>query len=376
MNQRIPYSKRCIAGFVGHHWAMGKMSNRASMQDLADALKVHVSTVSLALRDDPRISIATRERVKAEALRQGYKSNPLVNAWLRQVRRPGTAPAGVGIALLLGIDFSPEMADDPYFKILVEGARAQARELGYIVTEIRFGEGDEARLRKAVARLRYCGVRGVLVFDPEERISPSVVRDLEVDFAVVILLRAGGGNRFHFVGTNIGHNTILALSRLREMGCRRIALPLHQSQAQRVRRFVLLNYLGEQQFWPKRQRVPLPEEVVEDSPKRFIAWIREVKADAVLGVTYSLFTFLQKAGYRMPGDIVYAQIGVDARTELLGVNNRGFEIGRAAVFKLAGLITDNRFGVPDIPLMTLVPGSWYVPGMPEEPAATEAFPVH
>lgn len=349
--------------------SVGKIKNRASMQDLADALGVNVSTVSLALRDDPRISAATRERVKAEALRQGYKSNPLVNAWLRQVRRPGTAPAGVGIALLLGIDFSPEMARDPYYKILVDGARAQARAMGYIVTEIRFGSHDEASLRKAIARLRYCGVRGVLILDPEERISSAVVKDLETDFAVVILLRAGGGNRFHFVGTNIGFNTILALSKLQEMGCRRIGLPLHLSQAQRVRRFVLLSYLGEQQFWPKRQRVPLPQEVVEDDPRRFLSWVRRHKPDAVLGVNASALSHLQQGGYRVPEDIVYAQIGVDARKDLLGVNNRGFEIGRAAIFKVAGLITDNRFGVPEIPVMTLVPGSWFVPGMPDEPEA-------
>ncbi|MDX2082215.1 MAG: LacI family DNA-binding transcriptional regulator [Terrimicrobiaceae bacterium] len=346
---------------------MAKMTNRASMQDIAAALKVDVSTVSLALRDDSRISRATRERVKAEAERQGYKSNPLVNAWLRQVRKPGTAQAGVGIAFLLGLNVSAAVQAEPYYKILIEGARAEAGNLGYVVTEILFGLDDERHLLKAVSQLRYRGVRGVMIFDPEEKIPEAVVTDLEKDFAVVVLLRAGDRGRFHFVGTNIGQNTMLALARLRERGCRRIALTLHPSQALRLRKFVMLNYLGEQQSWPENERVPLPDRVIEHDPKKFLAWIRKVRPDAILSVNYALYVVLREAGYRMPGDLVFAHIGTDARPELTGVNNRAFEIGRSAVFKLAGLITENRYGIPEIPLMTLVPGVWAEPDDPGSP---------
>ncbi|MET4783417.1 substrate-binding domain-containing protein [Glaciihabitans sp. UYNi722] len=46
-----------------------------TMQDVANSLGVSVSTISLALRDDPVVSIATRARVQQEALRLGYVYN-------------------------------------------------------------------------------------------------------------------------------------------------------------------------------------------------------------------------------------------------------------------------------------------------------------
>lgn len=340
---------------------MGKIKGRVSLQDVADSLKLHLSTVSLAMRDDLRIAAATRTAVKTTAARLGYKSNPLVSAWLRQVRQPKTSQAGVCLAFLLGTAVSPETETDPYYKILVEGARAEARALGYIVNETRFGLDHERKLLRIVQQLRFRGVRGVVILDPDEILSSAVARSLEKDFAVVALLRCGGGHRFHFVGTNLGQNTTLALSRLREQGCRRIAFPVNRKQVYGLRRYVLSSYLCEQQNWAPDECLPLPEEIVEFDPKRFLSWVREVRPDSILSVNPALHDTLRKAGYQMPKDLVYAQIGTDARPELLGVDNRGFEIGRAAVFKLAGLLSENRIGVPDIPLMTLVPGLWSEP---------------
>lgn len=354
---------------------MGKISNRVSLQDVADETGVHISTVSLALRDDPRITEATREKVKSVAARLGYKSNPLVSAWLRQVRQPEVAQAGVGLAFLLGTQVNPGVAAEPYYTIILDGARDEARALGYLVTEIPFGLDDETRLLKAISRLRYRGVRGVLIFDPEEKIPAAVIRELENDFAVVVLLRCGGANRFHRVGTDVVANVSLALSRLRELGCRRIALPVHASHAQRVRKDALAAYLWQQQLWPRRERLPLPEENIEHHPEKFLAWIKAQRPDALLSVNYALYPLLQKAGYRMPGDLVFAHLGIDARPELTGINNRGFEVGRAAIFKLAGLVTGNRFGTPAIPLNTLVGGVWHEPAPASAPGSKRPFAV-
>ncbi|MBC8011790.1 MAG: LacI family DNA-binding transcriptional regulator [Burkholderiales bacterium] len=337
---------------------MGKITNRVSLQDIAKATGVHVSTASLALRDDPRLTPATIQKVKDAAAKLGYRANPLVSAWLRQVRQPEVAQAGTGLAFVLGTEVNKHVAAEPYYKILVDGAREEARALGYLITEIPFGLNEENRLLKAVARLRYCGVRGVLIFDPEENLPAAVVRELESDFAVVVLLRCGGAHRFHRVGTDIIANVTLALGRLREMGCRRIALPIHPSQAQRVRKDALAAYLWQQQQWPKRERFPLPTEAIEFTPELFIAWMEEQRPDALLSVNYNLHTILKSAGWRMPEDLIFAHLGTDARPELMGINNCGFEVGRAAIFKLAGLVTGNRFGAPNIPLNTLVGGVW------------------
>jgi len=43
------------------------------LSDLATSLDLNIATVSRALRDDPRVKPETRERVRAEAQRLGYR---------------------------------------------------------------------------------------------------------------------------------------------------------------------------------------------------------------------------------------------------------------------------------------------------------------
>ena len=60
---------------------------KATLEDVALKAGVHRTTVSLALREHPRIPAATRMRIKAIAAKLGYRINPLVSALLGSVSR-------------------------------------------------------------------------------------------------------------------------------------------------------------------------------------------------------------------------------------------------------------------------------------------------
>jgi transcriptional regulator with XRE-family HTH domain len=67
------------------------MKPNPTMQEVADRAQVSRMTVSRALRNDPKISLATRERVQQIARDMGYRTNALVSALmsnLRQTRAP------------------------------------------------------------------------------------------------------------------------------------------------------------------------------------------------------------------------------------------------------------------------------------------------
>ncbi|MCU0791263.1 MAG: helix-turn-helix domain-containing protein [Opitutaceae bacterium] len=68
------------------------------MRDIANLVGLDPSTVSLALRDHPRIAAATRERVRRAAAKLGYAPDPLLSAlasYRRNVHeRPVTATLG------------------------------------------------------------------------------------------------------------------------------------------------------------------------------------------------------------------------------------------------------------------------------------------
>lgn len=59
------------------------------MSDIAGQLGVSSSTVSRALRQDPRISASMRTRVRELTESIGYRPNPLVSALMATRRRRG-----------------------------------------------------------------------------------------------------------------------------------------------------------------------------------------------------------------------------------------------------------------------------------------------
>ena len=56
------------------------MNPRVTLRDIAQAAGVHYSTVSIALRDHPRISAPVRRKIKAIAQRMGYTPDPALAA--------------------------------------------------------------------------------------------------------------------------------------------------------------------------------------------------------------------------------------------------------------------------------------------------------
>lgn len=68
---------------------------RVSLREVAAAAKVCVMTVSLALRDNPRISEATRARIKRLAAELGYHPDPELSRLMNHLRASRTARGNI-----------------------------------------------------------------------------------------------------------------------------------------------------------------------------------------------------------------------------------------------------------------------------------------
>ncbi len=90
---------------------------RVTMKDVAAALGVSTATVSRALKDDPAISLATRQAVAEVAQRVQYRPS----APARRLRTKSTSLIGVVVQSL----------GDGYIGEVVLGIQDRARELGY-----------------------------------------------------------------------------------------------------------------------------------------------------------------------------------------------------------------------------------------------------
>src|ERR1700744_4217582 len=152
---------------------LGRQIQTARMAEIAQSVGVAPSTVSRALRSDPRISAATRQRVEEAAAALGYQPNPLVSALMANRRRRGGAGEVDVIALVTNYGGRESWRSKDVCRWEYDGIQNRAAALGFRVEVFPLSEyrNDSARLE---ATLRARGIRGVLLgFSREENEGAS-----------------------------------------------------------------------------------------------------------------------------------------------------------------------------------------------------------
>src|ERR1051325_11536779 len=107
------------------------MPARITQKQVAEAARLHPSTVSLALRAQAKIPKATRDRVIAAAERLGYQRDPMLSA-LPAYRKSRSHSAFHGVlGWLVWTDSPVHWQSSPEYSQYYVGACARAAELGY-----------------------------------------------------------------------------------------------------------------------------------------------------------------------------------------------------------------------------------------------------
>jgi LacI family transcriptional regulator len=122
------------------------MQKRITIKDIAKELNVHHSTVSRALRNDPRVTEATRDRVLACALKHGYQTN------MNAVQLRGTS--NNTIALIV-----PNI-NHTFFSDIVSQLTNLAYTKGYIISVFQSNEDyeQEVGIVNTIIKQNYAGV--------------------------------------------------------------------------------------------------------------------------------------------------------------------------------------------------------------------------
>jgi len=133
-----------------------------SVREVAAATGLSVATVSRALRDDPKVSAATRERVCVAAKKLGYSHNPYVGQMMSSLRRRHGGTFRGNMALVWK-NVYPGLALDIRHQQVLDGIRARAADLGYSLNEFDLAANKPESLRRILVNR---GIRGVLIFMP------------------------------------------------------------------------------------------------------------------------------------------------------------------------------------------------------------------
>jgi LacI family transcriptional regulator len=327
------------------------------MQEIANAAKVSRMAVSLALRNSPKISASTRERIRAAAEKLGYRPNPLVSALMTQLRgnRPPERPST--IAYVTAHPTEDGWRRPGPFVAFFEGAKKRAAQLGYVLehwwlrapglTGSRFCEVLHAR-----------AIHGMIVAPlPPGAGADSVECDWP-DFAAATIGYSLASPDLHRA-SNHQYGTIgVALRELARLGYRRIGLAMQAEQDERVQHQWSAGLLVYQQGIAPGDRVP-PLLCRGSFARSFAAWLSEHRPDAVLSHDAQTLRLLDRFGLRVPRDIGFAHLALsDGDKGIAGMNQNSELVGAAALDLVDAQLRHNERGIPAVPEIVLVPGFW------------------
>lgn len=330
---------------------------RTTLKDIAIRTDLSVAAVSLALRNHPSISPATRERVKEMAAKLNYAPDPGLSALAAHRTRLKVYRDFSVLALVTNWSTKDAWTKRPSAQKSIEGATIRARSLGYSLQHFWAREQGVSPKRFNQILLNR-GIRGILLA-PFEAPDDQLRLDWS-QFAVVALERPARYTYFHHVVPNHFAGILLAWEQLRARGYNRIGVIVWTDLAERASHQWEAGYAYLQSKTLDLNRVSALVLEPENPVAQIRSWLRRERPEAVMSRSEGFFEAARLEGLRIPGDIGYASLNVvDDHPDASGIQQNRHAMGEFAVDVLNSLLQGNHRGFHEIPHGTLVDGTWH-----------------
>lgn len=321
--------------------------------DIARAAGVHRTTVSMSLRDHPRIPKETRDHVQRIAKELGYAPDPMLVALsqYRKALRPSAYQGTIGwlVNNRPGFDWMAVSM----FREQYEGARESARVHGYNLEVFHLNSPGITATRLA-GILRSRNVSGlILCAQPRPNTKLEFPWD---DFSFVALGYSLVSPRFDTVAPTQFTSTVETMQRLRRLGYSRIGFAYSTVTDERAAHNFYAGYLINATLHDA-VLPPFDEELT--SGKAFQKWFKRHRPDAVITGNPRILRTIKSAGFQVPADFGVASPTVPGLdSDLSGICEASHQVGVHAVDFLVAQMHRNHRGVPLRPTYLHVPGVW------------------
>jgi DNA-binding LacI/PurR family transcriptional regulator len=335
-----------------------KPGNHCTMRDIAAHLGVSPSTVSRALRHDPRITEAVRLRVATAAADLGYRRDPKLAQLMSHVRatKQRAFQGTLGWITDSDLDLPAEAkVHDLYWPSAVRRAEA----LGYRIECFpNARHTDAARIER---RLRAKGIRGIVI---QQFKGALHLPDWPLHWQCFAAIHNGSSQivpRLDSVNADGGANCVALLEKLTGLGYRRIGICTTEGIERAVnfdlgtalRRFTLLH--------PGTAELPpcLLSDLSPASARTAARWLKRHRVDCVVSQVRGMKELLESTGRRVPEDIGLAWQGVNPNHQNSGMLQREDIVAATLIETLIASVEQGRLGLPTVPRLTLIPGTWH-----------------
>lgn len=337
---------------------MDGRNKRITLAQIALEAGVSRTTVSMALRNHPRVSADTCRRIQELAALRNFRPDPVLSAVAMKRAGHGRNPHGNTAFLSFRNPFSPTSSPPSgIFRLEYLGAREAAEKRGCHMDH--FFIDDPNSCVSVERMLWHRGVSGVIfcqIFDRE-------------------VISGVNWSRFSVVGADVGHITppchqvrfdwirsvAMAWERAWLMGYRRIGLALLDEPGA----VDIVDKFGSGSFDALRlakpaDRVP-PGLFGLDDRECFFRWYREHRPDVVMGFTSTVRDWMTGGGLSVPRDSAFISLYLNGDYEgedTAGIQGPNRDLGGRAFQLLETLMRSNERGFVEAPMIYMIPMIW------------------
>jgi Transcriptional regulators len=326
------------------------MAGRPTMKQIADAAGVSIATVSMALRNSPKITAETRAKVRAAAESLNYRPDPLIAAL--STRRTEARPRGLEtIAYLTAFPTREGWRQNRFSPAVYEGAWARAAQHGYRLEHFWLRE-PQMTPRRMADILQARGILGLCV-----AAFPEVVSHFSFPWE-------------HFCSAAIGYSMMkpalhracphqfqgmqLTLNRLRRLGYERIGVALGRRVSKIVAQHWIASVLLFQYAHGRNAATCL---VYEESDRvELRKWMQRHQPDAMVVSDIALLEWIRELGVRVPEEM--GLVPLERYPGYASLDQKPEKVGAAAIDLIVGQIQRNETGLPADPRVVMVEGTW------------------
>lgn len=341
------------------------MSNQLA---IARLLGVTQATVSMALRNHPRISEEVRQRVREAAKQLGYRPNPQVTTLMSRIRQ-GRRPEDRGcigilvdeVSVKAWLNWHPETYTANY-----SGYRKEALTHGYRAECFCLRAPNDSP--EAVdRRLRARGITGLILAAPRHpHLFPAA--DISwANYACAAVSHTWLEPEVDRVTSHHLHNMGVAFGELVRRGCRRIGFCQPSlSLLHKVPSHWMAGYLMSQWEFPDLPRLePFVGSIHDTSVEIFRDWFLRWKPDGLITAIGDEAPRLRSMKARLHGEdargVHLVCLNRPRESPFPGIDENNELIGRKACEAVVNRMIHNQHGLPDHPNEILVPGTWVEP---------------
>lgn len=331
-----------------------------SVRQIARLAGISPSAVSLALRESPKISEATRTKVRKLAKRLGYRPSAKVTELMAQVRASREARSEGCLGVISLYEHPRPWELSKHLSGIYASMERRAYDLGYRLDPLWMkAPGMSYRRFRSVLDTR--DIQGLLCFG-----SPILDDRFpdELDHYAVATVGLSIQTPMHRVTSDFYDDTAHALNKVHALGYRRPGLVISRYEEIRSAHAHSSAYLG----WCERElpgSKPIPVLRLDWMEQRpFVEWFRQNRPDVIIVVHVSdalpeLSKLLRSQQINARGQVGVAVLTHDLEgTEFSGMQQNQVLMGAWMVELVVARMMNRDFGIPANPRIELVASRW------------------